>query len=93
MSSEKETLEALNDIEDIVGNISIIESDWGFNIYNSDCSEYGLNVKYRELEALRDKLTELIDKSRQPSVKTGYDFSSVTVRDLTTDDIKKLLKK
>lgn len=52
-----------------------------------------ITIPIDEWEAVKIAVDKLIDEGRQPSVKTGYDFSGVTVRDLTTDDIKKLLKK
>ena len=51
--------------DDITEGISMMDSEWCVHLYNSGYSDYGLDVKFDELVALRDKLTEIIE-SRQP---------------------------
>lgn len=51
--------------DDITEEISMMDGEWCVHLYNSGYSDYGLDVKFDELVALRDKLTEIIE-NRQP---------------------------
>ena len=61
----------LDDIKDINDNLSIMDSDWGFNIYNSGCHEYGVNVRFDEIVVLRDALNKIIDSRPRLIMRNG----------------------
>ena len=62
--TDVKVIDTTSDTKDITKNISIMDADWCFHLYNSGYSDYGLNVKFDELVELRDKLTEIIESGK-----------------------------
>lgn len=51
-------------IAEITENLWAMEADWCINLCNSGYDDYGVHIKFDELVALRDALTEIIESRK-----------------------------